>query len=139
MHPVKIGRCCGLVLLALLLVACESMSQTGAQTSSQQGMNGGSVSARISKANGSATEEIDVEGYLGEALDADVTLSVGSGTFKIELLGEDGEATLTVEARDGQAVSGQGQMAVDDFGEASYRVTAEEAEDVEYTIEYAYR
>jgi hypothetical protein len=133
------GRLLGLALLVLVLVACESMSQTGAKTSSQQGMNGGSVSAQIRKANGAATEEIEIEGYLGDVLDVDVTLSVGSGSFRIELLGENGEATLTLEARDGQAVSGSGEMAVDDFGEASYRVTAEEAEDVEYTLEYAFR
>jgi hypothetical protein len=50
-----------------------------------------------------------------------------------------GEATLTLEARDGEQVSGSGSMAVDSFGEASYRVTAVEAEDVEYTIAFVYR
>jgi hypothetical protein len=30
-------------------------------------------------------------------------------------------------------------MAVDSFGEASYRVTAVQAENAEYTIVYAYR
>jgi hypothetical protein len=72
-------------------------------------------------------------------LDAEVALSVRSGSFKIELLGADGEVTLTLDARDGQQVRGSGLMAVDSFGEASYRVTAVEAEDVEYTIVFVYR
>ena len=47
--------------------------------------------------------------------------------------------TLTLEARDGQQVSGRGLMAVDSFGEASYRVTAVEAENVEYRLVFVYR
>ena len=106
---------------------------------SHQGMNGGNLTTKIKKANGSIEEEIEVDGGPGLILDADVTLSVERGSFKIELLGENGQVTLTLEARDGQAVSGHGQMVVDTFDEANYRVTATEAENVEYTIEYTFR
>ena len=129
----------GLVLLALLLTGCEGYAETGARSSSQQSMSGGEESARADKANGTIEKGIEFDGASGLILDADVTLSVGKGSFKIELIGEDGEVTLTLEARDGEAVSGNGWMAVDSFGEANYRVTATEAENVEYTIEYTYR
>jgi hypothetical protein len=128
-----------MMLLALLLASCEGYTTTGSSTSTEQGPFGGSVRTRIKSANGIITEEIEIEAF-GEAhLDADVTLSVGQGTFKIELLGEDGEVTLTLEASDGQTVSGHGQMVENSFGEASYRVTATDAKDVEYTIDYTFR
>jgi hypothetical protein len=129
----------GLMLLGLLLVACEGYTESGSSYRSQQGMNGGQESASANKANGSIEKEIEVEGVSGLILDAVVTLSVEKGTYKIELIGEDGEVTLALEARDGQTVSGEGWMAVDTFGEARYRVTATEAENVEYSIEYTYR
>ncbi len=129
----------GLILLALVLVACEGYTESGSSYRSQQGMNGGRESASANKANGSIEKEIEVEGLSGLILDAEVTLSVEKGTYKIELIGEDGEVTLALEARDGETVSGQGWMAVDTFGEASYRLTATEAENVEYVIEYTYR
>jgi hypothetical protein len=127
----------GLALLTLLLGACEGYSQTGARTKSHQGMNGGDLSVKANKANGTAEQDIEVNaGYPGAILEADVTLTVEKGSFKIELLGKDDEVTLTLEARDGQTVSGHGRMFVDSLDEASYRVTANEAENVEYTIEY---
>jgi hypothetical protein len=125
--------------LVLFVAACDSYSQTGVRSSSVQDMSGGQVTTSVSKANGTITEGIEVEGVADLILDANVTLSVGSGSFKIELLGEDDQATLTLEARDGQTVEGQGWMVTDSFGEASYRVTAVEAEDVEYMIEYTFR
>jgi hypothetical protein len=131
----------GLVLAAVLLVACEGYTVTGAKSSSQQDMNGGTVREQLGKANGSSTQTIEVEGGSVQVLDADVTLSVGKGTFKIELLGEGGDdpVTLVLEAGDGQTVSGHGQMVVDSFGEANYRVTAANAENVEYHIVYTFR
>lgn len=128
----------GLVVL-LLLVACEGYSASGEQSSSYQNMSGGGVKVGVKRANGTSTKKIEATGTADLVLEAEVTLSVGKGSYKIELLGEGEEVTLSLEARDGQAVSGQGWMATDGFGEASYRVTAVEAEDVEYTIEYTYR
>ena len=125
--------------LALFVVACDSYSQTGVRSSNVQDMSGGRVTTSVSKANGTITEAIEVEGIADLILDATVTLSVGSGSFKIELLGEDEQPTLTLEAHAGQTVDGQGWMVTDSFGEASYRVTATEAEDVEYNIEYTFR
>lgn len=85
------------------------------------------------------TQTIEVEGGEGLLLDSDVVLSVGSGTYKIELLGENDEVTLTLEAQGGQAASGHGQMVVDSLGNARYRVTATEAQEVEYSIDYVFR
>ena len=139
MHPAKLAKLVGLGLLVLVLVACEGYSQMGASSSSHEDVNGGVVKVKANKANGSAVQEIEVgSGYPGGMLDADVTLTVEKGSFQIELLGKDDEVTLTLEARDGQTVSGQGQMMVDSLNEASYRVTAGEAEKVEYTIEYTF-
>ena len=62
-----------------------------------------------------------------------------SGAYQIELLGADAQVTLTLQAQDGETVSGQGQMVVDSFDVAKYRVTATDAQDVEYEIEYTFR
>jgi hypothetical protein len=132
---------CGLVVSLLLLVACEGYTETGARTKSSQDMNGGSLDAQIGKANGTSKQSIEVQGGSGITLEADVTLTVGKGTYKIELLGEGGDdqVTLVLEAADGQSVTGHGQMVVDSFDEANYRVTATNAENVEYTIVYTYQ
>lgn len=138
MRHIKFLLLFGLGLL-LFLGACDSYSQTGVRSSTVQDMSGGRITTSVSKANGTITEDIEVEGIADLILDATVTLSVGSGSFKIELLDEDDQVTLALEARDGQTVDGQGWMVTDAFGDASYRVTAVEAEDVEYTIEYTFR
>jgi hypothetical protein len=126
-------------MLLLLLVACDSYSQSGVRSSNVQDMTGGKVTTRIGQANGTITEEIEVEDIAGLILDSTVALSVGGGSFKIELLGEDDQVTLTLEAGPGESVEGQGWMVTDSFGAASYRVTAVEAKDVEYVIEYVFR
>jgi hypothetical protein len=128
-----------LVSLVMALAACEGYTQTGAKASSQRGMNGGEERVSAAKANGTSVEDLEDLPNTGGMLEADVSLSVGKGSFKIELLGSEDEVTLTLEARDGQQVSGSGLMAVDTFGEASYRVTAVEAENVEYTLVFVYR
>lgn len=131
-----------LVLLSLLLAGCEaSYTETNSRTSSSQNLKGGSVEARISKANGTSDKGIEVEGGSGLTLEADVTLSVEKGSFRIELLGagQDDRVTLVLEARDGETVSGNGQMIVDSFDTATYRVTAVEAENVEFTTVYTFR
>lgn len=129
----------GLVLLILVLVACEGYSQSGVKTSSSSNTSGGKLTVRADKANGSIIQDMETASAGGWTLDAEVTLTVGRGSYKIELLGEDEQVTLTLEAGAGETVSGQGWMITDAFGEASYRVTAVEAEDVEYTIDYTFR
>lgn len=129
----------GLVLLILVLVACEGYSQSGVKTSSSSSTSGGTLTVRADKANGSIIQDMETASAGGWTLDAEVTLTVGKGSYKIELLGEDEQVTLTLEAGAGETVSGQGWMITDAFGEASYRVTAVEAEDVEYTIDYIFR
>jgi len=127
-----------LVLLGLL-GGCSSSTQSGVRTSEHQSLTGGDLTVQIKSANGTGTEDMEIEGGSGLTLDAEVTLSVGSGSYKIELLGEDDAVTLTLEAQGGQTVSGSGWMVVDSFDEASYRVTAVDARDVQYTIAYAFR
>lgn len=129
----------GVMLLALLLASCEGYTTTGSSTTTEQGPYGGSVQTRLKSANGVTTESIEIDAFGEAILEADVTLAVEKGTFKIELLGEDSAVTLTLEAGDGQTVSGHGQMVEDSFGEASYRVTAVNAQNVEYTINYTFR
>jgi hypothetical protein len=129
----------GLALLLLSLAACEGYTQTGVKTSSHSSTTGGDLTVRVGKANGSVIEDLETAGSGGWILDAEVTLTVGEGSYKIELLDGEDQVTLTLEASSGQTVSGHGTMVTDAFGEASYRVTAVDAEDVEYTIEYTFR
>jgi hypothetical protein len=134
----------GLMMLvaALLLAAlsgCQGYTQTGRRSSGQQGMNGGDLRVQIKKANGSGSEDIEVTDSGGFILATDVTLTVESGSFTIELVGEDDEITLSLTARDGETVTGHGEMAVDTWGEASYNVTAVEATNVDYSMEYTFR
>jgi hypothetical protein len=139
MHKIGKATVLGLLALSLVLASCAGYTEMGAKTSSHQGMSGGDVTAEISKANGTAERDIEVTGTADLVMEVDVTLSVGKGSYKIELLGEDDQVTLALEARDGETVSGHGQMVPDSFGEASYRVTALEAEDVAYSLEYTFR
>lgn len=128
-----------LVLLVLLLAACEGYTESMARTSSSQTMSGGRLTTHIGKANGSSVQDLETGTASVVTLDASVTLAVGKGTYKIELLGKDDEVTLTLEAAAGETVSGEGWMVTDAFGEAGYRVTATEAEDVDYQIDYTFR
>lgn len=135
------------ICIALLLASCEGgFVSTGSSTKSQLSGNSGWLEASYNKANGTTSLYLleEVESYGGESmegavLDVDVTLAVGVGSFTIELLGEDDAVTLTLEARDGQTVSGQGQCVFDVFGDARYRVTAVEAENVDYRMDYTFR
>jgi hypothetical protein len=127
------------VLLLSAATGCQGYTQTGAKSSSQQDRNGGRIREQIKKANGTGSQDIEVSGGGGLTLETDVTLTVETGSFTIELLGEDDEVTLVLQARDGETVSGHGQMVVDTFGEAGYRVTAVEAGNVDYSMEYTFR
>ena len=126
--------------LSLSLAACEGgYTEFGKQASSRQDGRGGEETVKISKANGTATQSIELKDETSVLMDVDVTLSVGKGSYKIELLGRNEQVTLALEARDGKTVTGRGQMAADAFGDADYRVTAVEAENVAYTLKYTFR
>ncbi|MFN2184845.1 MAG: hypothetical protein ACK2UU_12675 [Anaerolineae bacterium] len=127
-----------LVVAVLLLAGCEGYTEMNARSSEHQNGNGGNLTASAGKASGTSSKDLATLGN-GAILDATVTLSVGAGSYKIELLGENDEVTLALEAQGGETVTGQGWMVTDAFGDASYRVTAVEAEDVEYRIEYTFR
>ena len=139
MRTITVVSLVGSMVLAVLLAACAGYTETGPKTTSHQGATGGDVTVEISKANGTSSKDIEVEGGSDLTLEADVTLAVGKGSYKIELLGQDDQVTLALEARDGQTVSGHGQMATDSFGQAGYRVTAVDAENVDYTIQYTFQ
>ena len=128
-----------LLVAVLLLAGCEGYTEMNSSSSEYQDASGGMVTEAMGKANGTSTKEIET-GASGEAiLDATVVLKVGQGSYKIELLGENDEVTMVLDVQGGQALSGVGWMVTDAFGDASYRVTAVEAEDVEYRIEYVFR
>lgn len=127
-----------ILLLALLLAGCEGYTEMNSRSSEHQDGSGGRMTTSVGKANGTSTKNLETQAS-GAILDASVVLKVGKGSYKIELLGENDEVTLALEAHGGEAVSGLGWMVADGFGDASYRVTAVEAEDVEYTIEFTFR
>ena len=129
-----------MLLLAVLLVAgCEGYTEMNSSSSEHHDGSGGVVTVSAGKANGTSSRTIETAASGEAILDATVVLQAGKGSYKIELLGENDEVTLVLEAQGPEAVSGIGWMVTDAFGEASYRVTAVEAEDVEYRIEYAFR
>ena len=128
-----------LLLVVLLLAGCEGYTETNSSSSEHHDGSGGRVTVATGKANGTSTKDIETAASGEEILDANVVLMVGQGSYKIELLGENDEVTLVLEAQDGEALSGQGWMVTDAFGDASYRVTAVEAWEVEYRIEYTFR
>ncbi len=127
-----------LVVAALLVIGCEGYTEMNSSSSRQQDGSGGKITVTVGEANGTSTKDLETQ-VSGAILDATVILKVGRGSYKIELLGEDDAVTLALEALGGETVTGQGWMVVDSFGDASYRVTAVEAEDVEYSIEYTFR
>lgn len=128
-----------LCLLLTTLAACEGgFTTTGERSKESHVGDHGEVEVSIASANGSITKSFETQ-YSGAFVDAQVTLEVEEGTFKIELLGEDGEVTLALEAGAGEQVSGSGTMVTDSFGEAEYRVTAEGAKGVHYLITYQVR
>jgi hypothetical protein len=127
------------ILLSLLVAACESTyTETMSRTTSSQNLKGGQLQTRIGKVNGTTERKIEVGLGSNLAVETDVTLSVEKGMFRIELIGRNEQVTLALEARDGQTVSGHGWMAVDGFGDIHYHLTAEEAENVEYRLEYTF-
>jgi hypothetical protein len=128
-----------LLLMALLMAGCEGYSETNSRMSQQHDSNGGRVTVKVGSANGTVTRTIETAASGTTIVDAQVTLKVWTGSYKIELLGENDEVTLALEAQGGEARSAIGWMVTDGFGAASYRVTAVEADEVEYTIEYAFR
>lgn len=139
MRKFRVANVLGLTVLCGILAACAGYTETGAKTTSHQGANGGDMTVEISKASGTTEKDVEVEGSADLVLEVDVTLAVGIGTYTIELLGKDNQVTLALEARDGETVSGHGQMVTDSFGQAGYRVTAVDAEKVAYGFEYTFR
>ena len=127
------------LLVVVLLAGCEGYTEMNSSSSEHHDASGGAVTVATGKANGTSTKDLETEASGEAILDATVVLKVGSGSYKIELLGENDEVTMVLDVQGGQALSGVGWMITDAFGDASYRVTAVEAEDVEYRIEYVFR
>lgn len=135
------GHLAALILaLVIGLTGCsgEAFTASGTQTQSSEDLAGGTYTVHLDKAQGAATQSIELENGEDATLEATVTLAVGKGTFKIELFGASEKVTMTLEATDGQTLEGSGTMVADSFGAAQYRVTATDAENVTYQIEYTY-
>jgi hypothetical protein len=131
-----------LVVVALLLASCEGgYTTTGGSTRSGHSGGAGWIEVSSKTASGTISESIDEENQSldnvlmsGDVLECDVTLTAGAGTFK--MLGANDAVTLTLESTDGKTVSGHGQIIANAFADAAYRVTATEAKDVSYRIDY---
>lgn len=129
--------------LVLCLASCSGMTTSGGSVKVGHSGNAGVLEVSHAKANGTTIRniaqddaELDALVSPGDLLEVDLTLAVGKGAFKIELLGQDGQVTLALEARDGETLAGHGQIVVDGSGRVAYRVTAVEAENVDYYMEY---
>jgi hypothetical protein len=129
--------------LVLCLAACEAFTTSGESIRAGHSGRAGVLEVSYRKANGSmmrnvAVDDVALKGLVspGDILEVDLTLAVGQGSFKIELLGQDEQVTLALEARDGQTLAGHGQIVVDDSRDVPYRVTAAEAEHIDYYMEY---
>lgn len=123
-------------LLASALTACEGGYTTRGERITESHLGDrGEIDVHVGSAHGTVTKDIEFD-YEDAIVDVDVTLAVEQGAFKLELLGEDDEVTLVLEASSGQQVSGSGYMVTDTFGEGEYRATASEAEGVHYHISY---
>jgi len=138
MGKLKLLVVSSLIVVALLMTGCEGYTEMNSRSSQHQDGSGGKITVSVGEANGTSTKDLETQ-VSGAILDATVILKVGRGSYIIELLGENDEVTLALEALGGETVSGQGWIAADAFGDASYSVTAIEAEDVEYSIEYTFR
>ena len=127
------------ISVGLALTACEGGYTTSNERTTESHLGDhGQVEVSISSADGSITKSVEIQ-YADAIMMVDVTLEVEEGTFKLEFLGEEGQVTLALEAGAGEQVSGRGYMVTDSFGEGEYRVTAEGAKGVHYTISYQVR
>lgn len=126
-------------VLALLLAACEGgLTLTGASESSRMSPQSGWIEISARKVNGSSVRDLELQ--WGDArVDTTVALEVGAGSLRIELLDEDDNPTLSLEATPGQPASGSGYVDTDWDGEGSYRMTAAEAENVRIRFEFEVR
>ncbi len=133
----RVLRVAFLVFISVILVACEGGYVTsGSRESSQLGSRGGWLEKSIRSANGSVTQSLEV-GVSGLRLETYVTLEVEEGLFTIELLDEERNPTLSLQASPGNPASGRGYM-VSRAGDANYRVIAEEAKGVHYRLEFEF-
>jgi hypothetical protein len=133
----RVWQCaCLFIVWASLLTACgEGFIATGTSEKSHFAGKNGWLERSIKKANGSAVQKIELE-RPGRRLYTNVTLEVGEGTFQIELMDGEGNVTLTLEATSGQPASDSSLVTTGPFGDVKYRVTAVEAKDVKYRIEF---
>jgi len=139
----RAGVVVAIVLLAACLAGCQGFVTTGGNARYGHKGNSGRLEVTHDKANG--TTVVDLAAQVeplrsqvdpGDVLEAGVALQAGKGSFKIELLGQDDQVTLTLESRDGETVTGSGQIVVNKMGSPRFRVTAVEAKQVSYILEY---
>lgn len=124
------------VVLALMLSACEGgLTLSGVSENSRLSPQGGWIEITARKINGSSVRDLEL-GWGGVRVETAVAVEVGSGSLSIELLDEEDNVTLSVAATPGNPASGTGYVDTDWDGEANYRMTAEEAQDVTLRFDF---
>jgi hypothetical protein len=136
----RLWRYIGLsIVFILLLSACgKGFIATGVSESSQFDRNNGWLEKSYQQANGSTIQEIEL-GRPGRTLSIDIALTLGEGAFQIELLDVHGDVRQIIDGTPGQTVNSFGVVETGPFGNAKYRVTAVEATDVKYRMEFDIR
>jgi hypothetical protein len=93
------------------------------------------VSLKAAAVEGSTTKTDLEAGYpAGAALEIEVKLSVAKGSYKVEFKNQ-GQVSLTLEAKDGSSAEGKALASVDAQGKLPYEVTANKAENMAMEIQ----
>ncbi len=88
----------------------------------------------ILQANGSTTETIKLKDVNNRRLNTKVELKVRRGTVCLELLDDKGQPTSSLVATPGKPALGKGYLVADVSSAVKYRITAIEAENIEYSF-----
>lgn len=119
----------GLVLLAGLLVGCESHgSVRNSRVRCKSGMGEGSCEGTFGSVRGDNAYTLeDVDRAPGTAVWLDLELSIATGALRVTLDGDDGQEIVTM-ARPGQPVEYAGTISTDAMGHVSIGMSVPEGE-----------
>jgi hypothetical protein len=119
-----------LILGAYIALASAKSNITGTVVYRNYSLLGGI----IKQANGSTTETIKLEEVNNSHLNTEVKLEVSRGTVFLELLDDNGQPTASVVSTPGKPGVVRGHLVADASGAVRYRITATEAENIEYSL-----
>lgn len=88
----------------------------------------------IKQANGLTTETIKLKDVKNRRLETEVKLEVERGNVRLELLDNKGQPTVSITSTPRQTVLGKGYLVADASGLIKYRITAIEAENINYSL-----